>query len=256
MSNVRRHIHTLSMNITISSIVVASFLLSAGQSVLASEATLGGTHLTIPEPSGFAPIADPESTLGKADRATDSPQFVTLSRLFPKAYEKQVQNGTASSVTRSLLAKTPRTLVSLELEPQHFLRVKSNSRRDCTPRDDIGKKLAEVAATAGTRLKEAIGHDPHVVLGVPVPLPVHDDTPNSIGCSFIVKVQGTSPDGKPVAGVLTFTNLDVLVRRKVAMLTVYGSSTDLEWTRSTARAWADSILAANASSSSAPTGRK
>lgn len=220
-------------------------LLFSASSSFATEVTVGRLKLEIPQPAGFVPIADENSALARAERMTEPRDFIKLSRLFPESYEQEFQRGTASGPPRSYYAKTYLPWASMNLQIQDFQTVKQHMRKDCTPQDGLAKQLSAAAESLGPRLKDEFGRDPRYAFDVPIVLPVHDETDRSIGCSFVLKVKGKSATGTDMAEVLTFTNLDVLVKGKVLMIVVYGGGSDLEWTRKAARHWADSALAAN-----------
>jgi len=234
----------LRLSATFRTISVAVLLLPG--CLLAASVNLGGVAIEIPSPFGYVSPKSPNSLLTRMARATDTADFKTLADLYPATFEEQLESGKAQQAVRHYLARIPMSLVALAIELQHFAQAKSNMRRACVPRDDASRAIQVELEAANARIGEVLGRNPQLAIGTPVPLPIHEDTANSIACSFVMKVRAPAPDGSDITETMAFTSVDIYVSKKLLMLTVYGAAEDLEWTRAAAKDWAGMIIKANA----------
>ena len=110
---------------------------------------------------------------------------------------------------------------------------------------DIQSTLSKATDRAETAIDAILGGKLDVAIPKVVPLDVHYETDEQIASSVVSRVDVSDDTGYADSRVATMTTTLLHVNEQVLYLYVYGGAEDLQWTRDTARLWAQQLLSAN-----------
>ena len=220
------------------------FCLNAG----AVEIVVGERTISIPAPERYVELTPDMSPYYEsmwAYVAASNNRYLTL---IHESTAAAIRRGDAVEIGRYMNIETEKTISRMSVSAAQFGEFQDllrNQLFELTAR--MQEKLPELTRAGNASLSEQFDADLAVELGGVVPLPVHYDTDNAIASSMYMTVSATVNGEDMGSDVLSATMLTLHVGDKVLFLYVYGAQSDLLWTRETASAWADSIIAGNPS---------
>ena len=223
-------------------LLLGVFCLNAG----AADIVVGERTINVPHPEGYVELTPDMSPYYEsmwAYVAASNHRYLTL---LLESTAAAILRGDAVEVGRYMNIETEKNLSRMSVSAAQFDEFQDIMRTqlfEITAR--VQEQLPEMTSAGNAALSEQFDADLAVDLGGVVPLPVHHDTDNAIASSMYMTVSA-SVNGEDMGGeVLSATMLTLHVGDKVLFLYVYGAQSDLLWTRETANAWADSIVAEN-----------
>lgn len=212
----------------------------------AAEIVVGERTISIPAPEGYVELTPDMSPYYEsmwAYVAASNNRYLTL---IHESTAAAIRRGDAVEIGRYMNIETEKTISRMSVSAAQFGEfqdVLRNQLFELTAR--MQEKLPELTRAGNASLSEQFDADLAVELGGVIPLPVHYDTDNAIASSMYMTVSATVNGEDMGSDVLSATMLTLYVGDKVLFLYVYGAQSDLLWTRETASAWADSIVAGN-----------
>lgn len=226
----------------LSGLLLAGIWLNAG----AADIVVGERTISIPVPQGYielTPDMSPYYESMWAYVAASNHRYLTL---IQASKAGAMRRGESVDVGRYMNIETEKNLSRMSISAaqfDEFQDVMRNQLLELTAR--VEERLPEITSAGNASLSEQFDADLAVDLGGLVPLPIHHDTDNAIASSMFLTVSATVNGEDMGSDILSATMLSLHVGDKVLFLYVYGAQADLLWTRETAGAWADRILAAN-----------
>ena len=214
----------------------------------AADIVVGERTVNIPHPDGYVELTPDMSPYYEsmwAYVAASNHRYLTL---IQKSTAAAIRRGDAVEVGRYMNIETEKSISRMSISAAQFDEFQNILRTqlfELTAR--VQEQLPEITSAGNAALSEQFDADLAVDLGGVVPLPVHLDTDNAIASSMYMTVSATVNGADVGSEVLSATMLTLHVGDKVLFLYVYGAQSDLLWTRETANAWAESIVAANPS---------
>lgn len=212
----------------------------------AADIVVGERTVNIPHPDGYVELTPDMSPYYEsmwAYVAASNHRYLTL---IHESTAAAIRRGDAVEVGRYMNIETEKSISRMSISAAQFDEFQNIMRTqlfELTAR--VQEQLPEITSAGNAALSEQFDADLAVDLGGVVPLPVHLDTDNAIASSMYMTVSATVNGADMGSEVLSATMLTLHVGDKVLFLYVYGAQSDLLWTRETANAWAESIVAAN-----------
>jgi len=222
-------------------------LLLAGLNFSASATSIdvGGRQIDVPVPDGFVELTPAIPSLYDAMTARVGPniRFITFIRA---ADAEAMLRGGPIEFERYLTVAVDKNLDGKSISTDNFKEL----------REQHASQLEQAIATTGEDRDNVLG-DTLDKLGIPhrgdievfvnpvVPLPIHLDTTDRFAYSGHLNVETSVASEPSRHNTYTSTTLVLHVLDRFLILHVYGSDSDLDWTRTQASRLADAIVAAN-----------
>jgi hypothetical protein len=227
-------------------VFAALVLQGTGLSVGAAEIEIGDRVIEIPLPDEYAELTPQMSPMYEAMQAYISPQNVRFMTLIAEDKAAALLRGEAVDLGRYINVESQKDISAASITSAQFAELRSAFRNQIAEMyANVEKQLPDLVAQGNSALSETFSADVAVELGGLVPLPVHHDVDNAIANSMFMTVGTTVNSEDAGVNVLAATSLILHVRDKVLFLYVYGTESDLEWTRNTAANWSTEIIDAN-----------
>ncbi len=223
-------------------LLLGIFCLNAG----AADIVVGERTISIPVPEGYVELTRDMSPYYESMWAYVAPSNNRYLTLIHESTAAAIRRGDAVDVGRYMNIETEKNISRMsvsEAQFGEFQDIMRNQLFELTAR--VQEKLPEITSAGNASLSEQFDADLAVELGGVVPLPIHHDTDNAIASSMYMTVSATVNGEDMGSEVLSATMLTLHVGDKVLFLYVYGAQSDLLWTRETAGAWAENIIAEN-----------
>jgi hypothetical protein len=212
----------------------------------AAEVKVGDRLIKVPSPEGFVELTPKMSPYYETMRAYVAPNNVRYLTLITKEKADALLRGEDIELHRYINVESEKGISTSSVSSSQFTQLRNILRNQI---DDmyanVQKHLPEIVDEGNKAISAEFAADMALELGGLVTLPIHLDTNNTIANSMYMTV-GATVDGEHVGtNVLAVTTLFLHVKDKVLFLYVYGSESELDWTRDTAATWAADIVAAN-----------
>ena len=228
--------------LTIALTMLASFCFSA----YAVEIEIGDRSLNVNIPAGYVELTPAMSPYYETMRAYIAPTNTRYFTLIPTDDADALLRGEVVNLERYINVESQESLdnVSVSAEMYDSFRDVLRTQMDAIV-EEVNKMLPGIVDRGNARVSEAFDLDVAVTPGNMVPLPIHVDSANAMVYSMYMKLS-TSVDGEVTyGGVVSATASTLHVRDKVLFIYVYGSETDLEWSREFSSRWTEQIFALN-----------
>ena len=203
--------------------------------------------INVPHPDGYVELTPDMSPYYEsmwAYVAASNNRYLTL---IHESTAAAILRGDAVQVGRYMNIETEKSISRMSISAAQFGQFQNIMRTQLYELiARVQEQVPELTSAGNAALSEQFDADLAVDLGGVVPLPVHLDTSNTIASSMYMTVSATVNGEDMGSEILAATMLTLHVGDKVLFLYVYGAQSDLLWTRETASAWADSIVAENA----------
>lgn len=207
---------------------------------LAATFAVGGTTISVPTPPGFAPVTPEMRAVYEYLHRLDSSEYDVLIDFIVEGQVPVALRNEPVDTTRLSRAMTIRALETRTLTPAMFAALKKEMlARLGSPaflRPDLREKLAALTGIPNRSGKSLFGGSELRV----IPLAAHWDTERGFATSVFARLSV----GPKTRVTVTTTSL-LLVRGKVLQIMTSGTETDLHWTRTRQKDWAEAIFAVN-----------
>lgn len=228
--------------------LIIAFLLIQGVSLSAGavEVKVGDRLINVPLPDGFVELTPKMSPYYETMRAYIAPSNVRYLTLITEDRAEALLRGEYVELDRYMNVESEKGISATSVSSGQFTELRSIFRNQINDMyANVEKQLPEIVAEGNKTVSAEFAADIAVELGGLVPLPIHLDTDNAIANSMFMTVGATVDDEDVGTDVLAATMLFLHVKDKVIFLYVYGSKSELDWTRDAAATWAADIVAAN-----------
>lgn len=228
--------------------LIFAFLLIQGVSLSAGavEVKVGDRLINVPLPDGFVELTPKMSPYYETTQAYIAPSNVRYLTLITEDKAEALLQGEGVELGRYINVESEKGISAASVSSGQFRELRSILRNQI---DDMyanfEKQLPEIIDEGNKTVSVEFAADIAVEIGGLVPLPIHLDTDNAIANSMFMTVGATVDDEDVGTDVLAVTTLFLHVKDKVIFLYVYGSKSELDWTRDAAAMWATDIVAAN-----------
>lgn len=214
----------------------------------ASEISVGGVSLAIPNPDGFRPVTPQMALLYEVQKEFVAPENEEFVAFIPEQDIPAALNGNIPDMPRRFTVQTAKSLIGASVSNSDFAKLKDIIR---TQNNELIKKVEAQLPNLIRKMNEGITKKYNVDLAFSVsqmvPMPVHDETDRTLAYSALVKYDMKDEHGNPAPFVAVVTATFVHVKSKVLFLYSYAEESGIEWSRETSRHWADSVVASNPS---------
>lgn len=204
--------------------------------------------ITIPSPIGFVELSDTSSDLFNLFKSVVPASEHIIALFITEEDIGKITRGDNAELSRYMTASINDDLKELILSKQQFCEIRSTISKKY---DAISQKqrqiLDEVISKSSKALSKYLENDVILKIDGNVYLGINQETASLISISKLMKIN-FSNDGNEGDYIGAETTVLILVKGKVLNITVwhtYASENDINWTRSTAKTWAEQILAAN-----------
>jgi hypothetical protein len=212
----------------------------------AEDYNIAGTVITVPAPEGFQPVTP---DMGLAYRVV---KYLRDSANYLKAYyisdadASIAKTGQRPSFQRTCTFKVNKQLEAPLLNKKDFNDFKAFVKKQNKDSiESIQSKLHPNASDTGDAFSEEFDVNVALKISNSVELEIHYETENAIANTKYLTYETSKDRGAPKRSVDVTTATIVNVAGKVIFLYCKSSQNDLEWTRDTAKAWTEKILAGN-----------
>lgn len=227
--------------------IFAVFLLAGmSLSVSAAEIDVGGRQLTVTTPEGYAELTPNMSPYYETMQAYVAPTNYRYLSLILKDKADALLSGELVEFERYMNVESEKAISTKSISAAMFDEFRGILRTQLDEMfEKVNKRLPGMFDKGNAKVRETFDADIAFSTGNMVPLPIHLDSTNAMANSMYINY-GASINGEDVGShVVAATMLTLHVKDKVLFLYVYGSESDLEWTRDFAANWAAQIVAAN-----------
>ena len=222
------------------------FLAGIGVNAEAVEIDVGNRQVSVPLPDGYVELTPEMSPYHETMEAYIAPSNIRFLSLIRTSDAEAILRGEVADLSRYMNIESEKGITAASVSSDTYDELRHVLR---TQMDDLvaraNEQLPGIIEEGNATVSEAFDADVAVDLGGMVPLPIHLDTTNSMAYSMYLTV-GVSTNGEETSNdVIAATMLALHVKDKVLFLYIYGSESDLDWTREFASVWAAEIVAAN-----------
>ncbi|MCL5280909.1 MAG: hypothetical protein M1376_13505 [Planctomycetes bacterium] len=221
-------------------VVSLSFLISAtGQS---RPISVGGTIIEIPDPPGFATVTPQMTAVVQARQRLAFPESECLVSYIAESDIVQALRNELPKSGKVLWVQSLKERSNTFMSPSSFLRIKELLKAKMP---DASKVSPVQLENINKNLPKQSGVESFLSMSPMSFLPPHEETDRTLAFSQFAKVAALDKAGNVLSIVMVTTNTIVHVKGKVLVLFANVEQSDLEWSRTISKQWADSILAAN-----------
>jgi hypothetical protein len=227
---------------------VVALLLLAPAVGGASNISIGGVPLSIPNPQGFGPVTQQMVALYDLQKQFVAPTNEEYVAFIPEGYLAAALKGEIPDLTRRFTVQTAKSIVSASISSSDFVKLKNIIK---SQNDDLMKKVEKDLPELIARMNKGIAkkYDVNLAFSISqmVPLPVHEETDRTLAYSAFLKYNMNDAAGNPSPYIAVFTTTFVHVKGKVLFLYCYAEEAGLEWSRESSKQWASAVVVANPS---------
>jgi hypothetical protein len=214
----------------------------------ATDISIGGVSLSIPNPNGFSPVTQQMAVLYDLQKQFVAPTNEEFVAFIPERDVPAVLRDEIPDLPRRFTVQTAKSLIGVSVSTSDFVKLKNTIK---SQNDELMKKVEKELPGLMKQMNEGITkkYDVDLAFSVSqmVPLPVHEDADRTLAYSALVKYDMKDEHGKPAPFVVVFTATFVHVKGKVLFLYSYAEESGLEWSKEASRQWANAVIAANPS---------
>lgn len=214
----------------------------------ATDISVGGVSLIIPNPNGFSPVTPQMVLLYDLQKQSVAPSNEEYAAFIPERDVNAALNGRLSEILRRFTVQTEKSLIGATVPTSDFMQLKKIIKSE---NDEIMKGVEQQFPGLMKQMNEGItkkyGVDLALSVSQMVPMPVHEESDRTVAYSAFVKFERKDGNGNPAPFVAGITTTIVHVRGKVLFLYSYAEESGLEWSKQASREWAGAVVAANPS---------
>lgn len=225
-----------------------ALILCCGNLLQAESFQLGTSRLEIPPPAGFVNVTPEIRELFPFDQmiAETKRQGMDVYFYLTEALTARLREGEPVEPVRYLILQIPEKSRQRSYSASDFAMFKLTTKeRNQEYRDMLAEKLKQTRDNLSRDLSRELDLNVAFQISNTVALEPHFESINELSSSkyvsYGVQVEGADEVQDANVNTLTFLN----VKRKLIALGAIAPYKDLEWTRTTSRAWAKAILAQN-----------
>ncbi|MCR9234052.1 MAG: hypothetical protein NXI29_23880 [bacterium] len=225
-----------------------ALILCCGNFLQAESFQLGTSRLEIPPPAGFVNVTPEIRELFPFDQmmAETKRQGMDVYFYLTEVLAAQLRQGEPVEPARYLILQIPEKSRQRSYSASDFAMFKLTTKeRNQEYRDMLAEKLKQTRDNLSRDLSRELDLNVAFQISNTVALEPHFESINELSSSkyvsYGVQVEGADEVQDANVNTLTFLN----VKGKLIALGAIAPYKDLEWTRTTSRAWAEAILAQN-----------
>ncbi len=226
-------------------IVLGACCFLVAPAVWAAKVEIGGANIDIPAPAGYTATTSRMTKLNAYLNQAAPSSNREIIAFIPK---QQVPNalGGGVPIERYFSVQAPKCCIDNKISDAWFRKLERHVE---TKHDRVVKEIEHKLPALMHRIesKESKSDGTRVTFSKVhlIPLPVFDETKNSISYSMIFEVTASSGHGKlmPVEKVVAVTIIHV--KHKAIVLYCFAGKDDLKWSQDVSSKWAAAIIAAN-----------
>lgn len=219
----------------------------------ATDISVGGVSLTIPDPEGFSPVTQEMELLFELQKQFVAPTNEEFVSFIPEQDVPAVLQGNIPNLPRRFTVQTVKTLIDKSVSTSGFEEFKSIIK---TQNDKIMQEAEALLPGLTQQMNEGINekYDIDIAFSVSqmMPMPIHHETDNTLAYSALVKYEMNDENGNPASDITVVTTTLVHVKNKVMFLYTYAEESGLEWSKAISKKWVTAIVAENPTDPRAP----
>jgi hypothetical protein len=227
--------------------LLATLTLVVPVASLAASVVVGAMPITIPDPSGFAPITRQMKSVFELQKQSVPPSVEQFGSYIPTSeVRKALDDAGDLNLNRRFDVEAARKSLNFDFTLSDFSQFKEVIK---TQNDELVGRLKQELPhlmenlngyiTRGSGIEKAIS-----VMDV-IALPPHEETARSISYSLFEKFSAKGNAGAATTHVAAGTITFLYVKGKILILHCFAEKQGLEWSRAARKQWADAIMAAN-----------
>lgn len=213
-----------------------------------STVQVGGTDIVLPAPVGFVVVGDELPEIVKIGEASLPPDNRLVAMAVTEADHRAMLARQEAAVARYILVQVPRRIEKGRHNSKFFAALKTViGTQNEKILAQVKNRLPDVMNYVTGKLGDALDRKVRAEIPEMTPLPAHREGDRSFSYSMYIKLKMEIEGEDATEDISAATLTGLHVRGKILFLYVYGTKSDLEWTRTASADWSDAILAANGS---------
>ena len=214
----------------------------------ATDISIGGVSLVIPNPNGFSPVTQRMTVLYDLQKQFVAPTNEQFIAFIPEQDVPAVLRDDIPDLLRRFVVETTKSLIKVSVSTSDFVELKNIFK---SQNDELTKKVEKRLPNLMKHMNEGITkkYDIDLAFSVSqmVPMPVHEETDRTLAYSAFVKYDMKDENGNLAPFVAVVTTTIAHAKGKVLFLYSYAEESGLEWSKEASRRWANTVVAANPS---------
>jgi hypothetical protein len=227
--------------------LLATLTLVVPVASLAASVVVGAMPITIPDPSGFAPVTPQMKSAFELQKQSAPPGVEQFESYIPTS---EVQNALDDAgdlnLNRRFDVDAARKSLNLYFTLSDFSQLKEVIRNQ---NDEIVRRakqeFPQVMENLNSYIARGSGIEKAISVMDVIALPPHEETARTVSYSLFEKFSVKNNAGAPTIHVAAATITYLYVKGKILILHCFAEKQGLEWSRSALKQWADAIMAAN-----------
>jgi len=222
------------------------FLLLTSHFSLATEISVGGVSLVVPNPNGFSPVTPKMLAIRELQQQLVAPSNVEFAAVIPAKDVPAATDGQITDLTLRFSVQTAKSVVDTSVSSLTFARLKTTIRSE---QAELVKRAESQSPALLKKFNDGIANkgdvDRAMAVSKVMPLPIHEETDHSLAYSSFVKYEMNDAKGQSDPFVAVFTVTFLHVKDKVLFLYAFADDAGLEWSREASRQWAHALVMQN-----------
>jgi len=214
----------------------------------ATDISIGGVSLTVPNPTGFSPVTQQMKLLYDLQKQFVAPMNEEFVAFIPERDVAAVLKDDIPDLPRRFAVQSAKSLIGVSVSTAEFVKLKNVIK---SQNDELMKKVEKQLPGMMKQMNEGITkkYDVDLAFSVSqmVPMPIHEETDRTLAYSALVKYDMKDENGNPAPFVAVVTATFAHVKGKVLFLYSYAEESGLEWSKEASRQWANAVVMANPS---------
>ena len=214
----------------------------------ATDISLGGVSLAIPNPNGFRPVTRQMSLLYDLQKQFVAPGNEEFVAFIPERDVPAALEGDLPDIHRRFTVQSAKNLIELSVSTSDFAKLKDIIK---SQNNELMAKVERQIPGLTKKMNEGITKQYEVELALSVSkmmlMPVHEETDRTLAYSTLIKYDMKDENGKPAPFVAAVTATFAHVKGKVLFLYSHAEESGLEWSKKASQQWVNAVVAANQS---------
>lgn len=214
----------------------------------ATDISVGGVSVTIPNPIGFSPVTQQMTSLYELQKQFVAPVNKEFATFIPERDVSAALKDDFTRIPRRFTVQTAKSLIGVTVSASDFVQLMNIIKLQ---NDGLMKKveqqLPRLMETVNERITKKYNVDRTISVSRMMTMPVHKETDRTLAYSALRKYDMMNENGNPAPFVAGGKATFVHVKGKVLFLYTYAEESGLEWSKQASQEWADAVVAANSS---------
>jgi hypothetical protein len=220
-------------------------MLFVSAQVYAERFSVGGKIVDVPAPKGFVKVTPEMESVYRLSRQMIDPYNDVLALYISESDIPAALSGKIPYLRRYFYLKVNKKIKNIILGTKEFAEIKNITKQQNKQLlQSLKAKVSDILKKSSRKVSREFDIDFAVQLSEVVPLDPHFETDNALAYSMFLKYNANMAgvgDNFIIAATVMYVN----AAGKILLLYCYAPKDELEWTRTSTKAWAERIMAVN-----------